>query len=190
MNELRITQDKRALNTLPVLALSLFTCPTVAFYLITGLSSLTQAAVISTLVTTAWVAWEAYIASNRYVLISRSRRQITIVSMNLFGTPRMRLFPVNHFNAVRSYITAGNTARNVVELVTNDGKRGLVLCSFSNASGKKPWSFAFETENPHAANLANTVSAFMPVKNLGFLGRKLESPSVENNEGSFFSRIF
>lgn len=190
MNELKIKQAKAAIEILPILTLCIFICFVIAIYLKTGFSSITLAMLFSTIVMTAYGVWNLHIASKRQVSINRLKGQITIVSFSILGHQRMTHYPIHYFSTVRSYITKDNAAKNMVELVTNDGNRGLLLSSFSLQRDKKFWSTEFGTENPDAAALANAVTAFIPLRNLGFVGKRFETQSVEKDEGSFFSRLF
>jgi uncharacterized membrane protein len=189
MNELHIKQAKAALQTLPILTLCIFISFVVALYIKTGLSSLTVAILMSTILMTAYGIWDLHTTSKRQVSINRLKGRITVLSVTIFGHQRIRHYPIQYFSAVRSYITTDNAAKNMVELVTNDGKRGLLLSSFSS-NGKKRWPLDGETENPDAAALVNVVTAFIPLKNLGFVGKRFETDSVEKEKRNFFSKLF
>ena len=189
MNELKIKQAKAALQTLPILTLCIFISFVIALYLKTGLSSLTLSILISTLVMTAYGVWDLHTTSKRQVSINRLKGHITVVSVSIIGHQRIRHYPIQYFSAVRSYITAENAAKNMVELVTNDGKRGLLLSSFS-PHGKKLGFLEGERENPDATALVNAVIVFIPLKNLGFVGKRFETESVEKDRRNFFSKLF
>jgi hypothetical protein len=189
MNELNIKQAKAVLQTLPILTLCIFISFIIVLYLKTGLSTLTLAILISTILMTAYGAWDLHTTSKRQVSIDRLKGRITVVSVSIIGHQSIRHYPIQYFSAVRSYITNDNAAKNMVELVTNDGKRGLLLSSFSPYS-KKRWSLEGGTENPDAAALVNVVTAFIPLKNLGFVGRRFETDSVEKDKRNFFSKLF
>jgi hypothetical protein len=98
---------------------------------------------------------------------------------------------LDDFSSVQSYISRGKGARNIVELVTTDGNRGLVLSTFYPCGGKKFWSLQIEIENPEAALLASKVSEFITIKNVGFIGHKFVTNQIgiEKN-AKFISNMF
>ncbi|MBF4988343.1 hypothetical protein [Methylophilus sp. 14] len=191
MNELLIKQNKGALKTLPVMFLLVFTFFTISSYLGSGFSAQTQAMLAFTIFFTVFALWFLHIHSKRQVLINKSTEQIEITEFSIFGTQKYKNYPLGNFSSIRSYITHGKGARNIVELVTSDGNRGLFLSSFLPCGGKNFWSLEIETENPEAALLASQVAAFLSIKNIGFIGHKFATNQVgiENN-AKFISNMF
>lgn len=191
MNELLIKQNKSALKIIPAMAFLLFGFFTISSYLGSGFSAQTQATLAFTIFFTIFALWYLYTDSKRQVLINKSTKQIEIIECSIFGTQKYNNYPIGNFSSIQSYITHGKGARNIVELVTSDGNRGLFLSSFLPCGGKKFWSFEIETENPKAALLASQVAAFIPIKNTGFIGHKFATNQVgiENN-AKFISKMF
>lgn len=164
---------------------------TFSSYLKFAFSTQTQALLGLTIFFTVWGVWSLYISSKRRVLIDKLTSQIQITEISFFGTQKHNTYSLGDFSSVQSYITHGKGARNIVELVTRDGNRGLLLSSFLPSGGKKFWSLEIETENQEAALLASKVSEFITVKNLGFVGHKFATTQIgiENN-ANFISNMF
>lgn len=117
--------------------------------------------------------------------------QIEINEFSFFGNRKQKTYPLSKFGSVQSYITHGKAARNIVELVTTDGNRGLRLSSFLPCGGKKFWSLEIETENPKAAVLTSKVAAFISIKNRGFIGHKFATYEISiDDDGKFISDMF
>lgn len=190
MNELLITPDKGALKTQPVLLLTILLFFTAANYVLKGFNPLTQAMLFLTVVCTVYGYWKLYIASKKQVLINKITRQIEVTTYNFFGTRQVKTYPIMYFGAIRSYISLGHAARNVVELITNDGSHSLHLSRFLPNGGKKFWSLGGTTENPEAANLVTTVTNFIPVQNLGFVGHHFGKFPLERGGDGFIKNIF
>ncbi|MEZ0288306.1 MAG: hypothetical protein ACAH05_05000 [Methylophilus sp.] len=190
MTELLITPDKGALKPQPVLLLTVLLFFTIANYLGKGFNATTQAMLFLTVLLTAYAFWRLYIDSKKQILINRNSRQIQVITYTFFGTRQDISYPIMYFGSIRSYISVGNRARNVVELVTNDGNRSLPLSSFLPNGGKKFWSVEVETENPEAANLVTTVASFIPVQNLGFVEHHFAKFPLEKEEGNLIKNIF
>ncbi|WP_029148856.1 hypothetical protein [Methylophilus sp. 5] len=191
MNELLIKQNKGTLKTLPVMFFLVFAFFTISSYLGSGFSAQTQTMLGFTIFIQFFALWYLHIHSKRQVLINKSTEKIEITEFSIFGTQKYKNYPLGNFSSIQSYITHGKGARNIVELVTSDGNRGLFLSSFLPCGGKKFWSLEIETENPEAALLASQVAAFLSIKNIGFIGHKFATNQVgiENN-AKFISNMF
>ena len=191
MNELLIKQNKSALRAMPTIIFLVFAFFTFSSYLRSAFSAQTQTLLAFTIFFTVLGAWSQYVSSKRQVLINKLTSQIEITEFSVFGARKHNTYSLNSFGSVHSYITHGKGARNIVELVTTDGNRGLLLSSFLPSGGEKFWSLEIETENPEAALLASEVSGFITIKNLGFIGHKFftNQIGIENN-AKFISRMF
>ena len=189
MNELLITPDKGALKPPSVLLLTILLCLTIAHYLSKGFNVTTQAMLFLTVVLAAYGVWRLHIDSKKRILINKTSRQIHVITYNFFGTRQDASYPIMYFGSIRSYISLGNRARNVVEL-TNDGTRSLPLSTFVSHGGKRLWSSAVETENPDAGNLVTAVASFIPVQNLGFVGYHFGKFPLEKDENHRIKNIF
>lgn len=191
MNELLIKQNKSALKTILAMVFFVFAFFTFSIYLESGFSSQTQALLGLGVFFLVFGGWHQYLISKRHVLINKLTSQIEITEFSFFGTPKHITYSLSEFSSVQSYITRGKGARNIVELVTTDGNRGLLLSSFFPCGGKKFWSLEIETENPEAALLASKVSEFIKIKNTGFIGHKFVTNQIgiENN-AKFISNMF
>jgi hypothetical protein len=137
MTELLITPDKGALKPRPFLLLVILWIFTIANYLGKGYNFTTQALLFFTVLLTAYAVWTLHIDSKKQILINKSTRQIEVIHYTFFGTRQNNSYPIMYFGTIRSYISLGHGARNVVELITNDGTRGLPLSSFLPNRGKK-----------------------------------------------------
>ncbi|MGP1716811.1 MAG: hypothetical protein ACTS9Y_06485 [Methylophilus sp.] len=189
MTELIITPAKGALKAQPVLLLVTLLFVTMANYLGKGFNAVTQTLSFVTLMLATYVIWRAYIASKKQILINKASKQIEVTTYTFFGGRQKRRYPVMYFGAIRSYISLGHRARNVVELITNDGTGSLPLSSFTPKGGKKLWTVQIETENPAAADLVISVANLIPVQNLGFVGHHFEKTPVEKERDHFIRNI-
>lgn len=191
MNELLIKQNKDNLKTIPTMVFLCFSFFTFSSYMKSGFSTETLAILGLGALLLIFGGWHQYLISKRQVLINKLTSQIQITEFSFFGTPKHLTYPLSDFSSVQSYITRGKGARNIVELLTTDGNRGLMLSSFFPCSGKKFWSLETETENPEAALLASKVSAFITIKNIGFVGHKFATNQIgiENN-AKFIRNMF
>jgi len=188
MNELLIKQNKSALKAILAMVFSFFTFSS---YLQSGFSSQTQALLGLGVFFLVFGGWHQHLISKRQVLINKLTSQIEITEFSFFGTLKHITYSLSDFSSVQSYITRGKGARNIVELVTTDGNRGLLLSSFLPCGGKKFWSLEIETENPEAAQLASKVSEFMKIKNTGFIGHKFVTNQIGiGNNAKFISNMF
>ena len=135
--------------------------------------------------------WHQYLDSKRQVLINKLTSQIELTEFSFLGKSKHTTYSLDDFSSVQSYISRGKGARNIVELVTTDGNRGLLLSSFFPCCGKKFWSLDIETENSEAALLASKVTEFIKIKNMGFIGHKFVTSQlgIEKN-AKFISNIF
>jgi hypothetical protein len=190
MTELLITPAKGTLKTKPVLLLAILLCFTVTSYLAKGCNALTLALLLLTVLLSAGGCWRMYIASKKRILINKTSRQIQVTRYTFFGSRQQQSYPVMYFGAIRSYISLGPGARNVVELVTNDGHGSLHLSSFKPKGGKKFWSVEIETEHPDATQLVSRVANFIPVQNLGFVGHHFAKLPLEKNAEHVIKEIF
>jgi hypothetical protein len=190
MTELLITSAKGAFKTQPVFLLIILSGLTVVSYLNKGFNSLTQSLLFVAVVLMAYKFWRWYIDSKKQVLINKANREIEVISYTIFGSRLHKRYPIMYFGAIRSYILVGNRARNVVELVTNDGARSLHLTAFLSNGARKFWSSKVETENPDAANLVTKVASFIPVQNLGFVGHHFGKLPVDIARKGFIKNIF
>lgn len=191
MNELLIKQNKSALKTILAMVFFVFAFFIFSSYLKSGFSSQTQAMLGLGVFFLFCGGWHQYLISKRHVLINKLSSQIEVTEFSFFGTPKHITYSLSDFSSVQSYITRGKGARNIVELVTTDGNRGLLLSCFPPCGGKKLWSLEIETENPEAAQLASKVSEFITIKNTGFIGHKFVTNQIgiENN-AKFISNMF
>ncbi len=190
MTELLITSAKGALKTQPVFLLIILLSLTMVNYLNKGFNAITQSLLFVAALLIAYKFWRWYIDSKKQVLINKASREIEVISYTIFGNRLHKRYPIMYFGAVRSYISVGNRARNVVELITNDGARSLHLTAFLSHGARKFWSSKIETENPEAANLVTTVASFIPVQNLGFVGHHFGKLPVEKARNNFIKNIF
>lgn len=190
MTELLIIPDKGELKTYPVLLLAIMLLFIIANSLNQGLDTVTLAALGFIVVLIALMFWNLYVASKTRILINKTTKQIEVISYSFFGTRQESSYPIMYFGSIRSYISFGGGARNVVELITNDGNRSLHLSSFLPHGGKKLWSLKMETENPEAENLVMTVANFIPVQNLGFVGHQFGKFPIEIKEDNFIKNMF
>lgn len=191
MNELLIKQNKSALKANVAIVFLVFVFFTFSIYLKSGFSTQTQALLGLGTFFLFFGGWNYYLVSKKQILINKLTLQIKVTELSLFGTPKHITYSLGNFSSVRSYITRGKGARNIVELVTTDGNRGLALSSFSPCGGKKFWSLEIETENPEAALLASKVSEFIKIKNMGFIGHKFATSPIDiENNAKFISNIF
>ncbi len=190
MTELLIIPDKGELKTYPVLLLAIMLLFIIANYLNKGLDTATLAALGFIIVLIALMFWNLYMASKTRILINKATKQIEVISYGFFGTRQESSYPIMYFGSIRSYISFGGSARNIVELITNDGNRSLHLSSFLPHGGKKFWSLKMETENPEAENLVMTVANFIPVENLGFVGHQFGKFPIEIKEDNFIKNMF
>jgi hypothetical protein len=190
MTELLITSAKGALKTQPVFLLIILLSLTVASYLNKGFNSITQSLLFVAVVLITYKFRRWHIDSKKQVLINKASREIEVITYTIFGTRLHKRYPIMYFGAIRSYISLGNRAKNVVELVTNDGARSLHLTAFLSNGARKFWSSKLETENPEAANLVTMVASFIPVQNLGFVGHHIGKLPVEKARNSLFKKIF
>jgi hypothetical protein len=190
MTELLITPAKGTLKTKPVLLLAILLCFTVTSYLAKGLNALTLALSLLTVLLTTGGCWRIYLASKNKILINKTTRQIHVTRYTIFGSRQQQSYPVMYFGAIRSYISLGPGARNVVELVTNDGHGSLHLSSFTPRGGKRFWSVQVETEHPDAAQLVSSVANFIAVQNLGFVGHHFAKRPLDNNADHVITDIF
>lgn len=190
MTELLIIPDQGVLKTKPVFLLTILLFFTVSHYLHKGFNPLTQAMFFLTVVLTVYGYWGLFIASKRRVIINKASRQIEVITYTFFGNRQKSSYPMMYFASIRSYISLGNGARNVVELITNDDARSLHLSSFLPDGGKKSWSLEGATEHPEAANLATTVAHFISVQNLGFVGYHFGKFPLEKEGNHRIRNIF
>ncbi|MGQ2966173.1 hypothetical protein [Methylophilus sp.] len=189
MTELLITPAKGALKTKTVLLFALLLSCTVTSYLAKGLNALTLALLMLTVLLSAYGSWRMYIASKTKILINKTSRQIEVTRYTFFGSRQQQHYPVMYFGAIRSYISLDHGARNVVELITNDGHGSLHLSSFMPRGGKKFWSVEVETEHPDARQLVSRVANFIPVQNLGFVGHHFAKLPLEKDRTHFIKHI-
>lgn len=137
MNELLIKQNKSALKTIPAMVFLVFAFFTFSSYLSSGFSAPTQALLGLGGFFLFFGGWHEYLIFKRKVLINKLTSQIEITEFSFFGTPKHNTYSLGDFSSVQSYITRGKASRNIVELVTTDGNRGLLLSSFFPGGGKK-----------------------------------------------------
>ena len=194
MNELLIEQNKVGFKTKPLLVFLISSFFTLATYLKTGFSTQTQAMLFFTIAFTAWGSWYLYTASKKLILINKSTEQIQVTELSFWGKLKHKKYSLNNFGAVQSYITrvtTGMGAVHIVELVSKDGNRGLVLSTFLPCGNRRFWSLEIEKENPNAIDLASKVADFIPVNNLGFIGHKFVTNQIGiEDETKYISNMF
>jgi hypothetical protein len=137
------------------------------------------------------LSWGQYTNTRRKVLINKTTNEVIVYEITFFGRNITKSYSLNQFSSVRSFISPGKGAVNIVELATTGGYFGLELSSFLPSSGGPFFSILNEVENPKAEALRIAVCEITGLTNLGFVGHKFFSCPIESKiESPFFSKLF
>ena len=171
MSELLIKQNKHNLHFMPWVWL-IFIFYAFFHFLSNGFSQNAIIAFLTIFGLITTVNWAVFQSSKREVLINKKDNEVTVFITNFLGKKSNKIYLINDFIGIRSYIYSGNDfAPNYVDLVFTDGKRGLLLSSFNHWSGDRFFKHDWY-ENKEATQLRDTVSKLTGLGDLGFIGKK------------------
>lgn len=118
-------------------------------------------------------AWANFIKSKRSIEIDIESRAVTIHKTSALLRPKRIEYPLDRFGSVRSYMTAGRYPKSVVELVTKEGGRALMVAFFEPDSKAKSFmSIPAEVENKEAAALREKIASLTNLRDSGYLGEQ------------------
>ena len=171
MNELLIKQNKHNLHFMPWVWF-IFIFYTFFHFLGNGFSQNVTIVLLTIFGLIIILHWAVFQSSKREVLIQKKDNKVTVFITNFLGKKNNKIYSINDFIGIRSYIYSGNnTAPNYVELVFTEGKKGLLLSSFNHWPGDKFFKHDWY-ENKEATELRDTVSKLTGLSDLGFIGKK------------------
>lgn len=118
--------------------------------------------------------WDKVIANRRRVTLDAASSQVIISSVSAFFKPKQRVYPLELFGSVQSYIQQGKSPVNRVELVTKTGGQALLLALFKPANAAPSFfSFPAQGENKNAERLRQEIAVHLGLADRGFLGNRM-----------------
>lgn len=118
--------------------------------------------------------WDKVVANRRRVTLDAAKGQVIISRVSVFFKPKQRVYPLELFGSVQSYILPGKTSVNRVELITKTGGEALLLALFE-PSNLAPSFFSFpkDGENKDAECLRQEIAVQLGLLDRGFLGNQM-----------------
>ena len=118
--------------------------------------------------------WDKVIASRRRVTLDAASGQVVISRVSALFKPKQRVYPLELFGSVHSYILQGKSPVNRLELVTKTGGEALLLALFEPANiASSFFSFPVDGESKSAERLRQEISVQLDLLDRGFLGNRM-----------------
>lgn len=170
MNTIRIDHKPSYLGVYVMLTLAAFSSLPLLFGEVPGPGNIVGVATAFSIAVL--FAWTNLVGSKRSVEIDPDSKVVVIRKVSAFLRPRCIQYPLDRFGSVRSYlVNGGRVVYNIVELVTKEGGRALMVGSFEPASKAKSFtSIPVDDESEQAAALRADIAAATKLKDSGFLG--------------------
>ena len=118
--------------------------------------------------------WNKVIASRRQVTLNAASGQVTISRVSAFFKPKQRVYPLELFGSVQSYIVQGKFPINRLEIVTKTGGEALLLALFEPSNvASSFFSLPKDGENKNAERLRQKIAVQLGLLDRGFLGNRM-----------------
>ena len=120
------------------------------------------------------VLWDKVIANQRRVTLDAAKGQVTISRVSAFFKPKHRVYPLELFGSVQSYIVQGKFPINRLEIVTKTGGEALLLALFEPSNvASSFFSLPKDGENKGAERLRQKIAVQLGLLDRGFLGSRM-----------------
>ena len=118
--------------------------------------------------------WDKVIANRRRVTLDAAKGQVTISRVSAFFKPKQRVYPLELFGSVQSYIEQGKFPINRLEIVTKTGGEALLLALFEPSNvASSFFSVPKDGENKSAERLRQKIAVQLGLLDRGFLGNRM-----------------
>lgn len=136
----------------------------------------------------AWVGliflsfWGGLVRSRRCVEFVVPERKVKVRSVSLLFRPQTRVYEMDQFGTVISYVTQGKFPMNRLELLTTSGAESLLVSAFPPANGVRSfWSLPSEVESSEAARFRKEIAEATGLRDGGFLGKRLAGAQLRGS---------